>query len=108
MSEKFGFTIRVRLAMLSRDKGGKARPILSGYRPLCVIRNLDGSDTTIGLCELQLCEGPSLAPGDTAEVLIRFHEDVADLAKRLLMVGTDFNLAEGAHIFGLARVLQLN
>jgi hypothetical protein len=88
-SRKFGVTLAVSVEMLPTERGGRAHPIESGYRPICVVAGPDGEEVLIGLCEGEFHQGTS------GEGRLRFDVAVTELVRSLLTVGSVFTLAEG-------------
>jgi translation elongation factor EF-Tu-like GTPase len=97
-----GVTLIIRIDLFTPDRGGRATPIRSGYRPLCVVNQPDGGEVVIGLCELQLSE--QLRPGDSGEGRLSFSVEVSQEVRSLLGVGSRFTLAEGRRPIGSAEV----
>ena len=106
MSEpRIGARARVQVDLATPEQGGRTRPVASGYRPLCFVAGPNGTVATIGLCKLEL-EG-ELAPGKSAPGTISFDESVSGDVRSLVKVGSNISLAEGNHIIGSARVLDV-
>lgn len=100
-----GLRLNVAIRLLDAGDGGRTQPVVSGYRPLCVVESREGGEVVIGLAELQLAS--EVAPGTSGEGVLQFSSDVADLAVSLLSVGTKFALAEGQRRVGEATVLDV-
>lgn len=100
-----GITLTVHVDLLTPENGGRTRPILSGYRPLCVMRKPDEKQVVIGLCELQLAN--QIYPGDSGDGRLSFSVDVSDLVRSLVTVGARFLLAEGNRPIGSAEVRDI-
>jgi hypothetical protein len=101
---KIGARLRVEIRLLPSNQEGRSTPIANGYRPLCVFAGEDGSETVVGLCQLELAG--KLMPGGVGEGTLGFAPEVSDLVRSLLRVGSEFGLAEGREVIGTARVLQ--
>jgi len=101
----FGLTLDLRIAMRATDAGGRARPIDSGSRPLCVIDGPAGQ-TMIGLCEIDL-DRP-IAPGESGLCRLWFDVAVSDEIRALLQVGSRFSLADGTRPFADAEVRAIS
>jgi hypothetical protein len=102
LAPSFGLSLRVIVDLLPSNAGGLSHPIVSGYRPLCVVEGPGGDERIFGLCEL-LLDHP-LAPGDTGEGRLLFDVSVSDEVRGLLPGGSRFALAEGARQIGWAQV----
>jgi translation elongation factor EF-Tu-like GTPase len=98
----FGVILTIDVHLLATEDGGRRTAIGRGYRPLCVMRSRDGSETLVGLCELDPAN--DIAPGDDGEAKLRFLRDVADLVLSLGHPGFQFSLAEGLKVVGVAAV----
>jgi elongation factor Tu len=99
-----GLRLRVEVALLSTDDGGRKSPIRDGYRPISVVGTGD-DELLIGLAQLRLAR--ELAPGDSGVGTLEFSRSVAELAKAKLPPGADFALAEGRKVVGRAQVLKV-
>jgi hypothetical protein len=102
MKQRFRLSVDVRVDLLPTKAGGRSQPIVSGYRPLCILEGADGEERSFGLCELQLAD--SLAPGDSDDGRLSFDIAVSDEVRALLGVGNRLTLAEGAKRIGSAEV----
>jgi hypothetical protein len=98
---RFGVTLDVHLDVRATDTGGRSRPIVDGYRPLCIVGSLDG-ETVVGLCELHL-DNP-ISPGESGVGRLSFDMAVSDTVRALLRVGSTFDLAEGQTVVAAAEV----
>jgi hypothetical protein len=98
---RFGVTLDVHLDVRATDTGGRSRPIVDGYRPLCIVGSL-AVETVVGLCELHL-DNP-ISPGESG---VGRHSDdaaVADTVRALLRVRSTFDWAEGQTVVAAAEV----
>ena len=102
--QKIGARVRVEIRLLPSGEGGRSSPIVDGYRPLCLIADADGSETVVGLCQLELVG--ELMPGGTGEGTLAFAPEVSDLVRSLVRVGSKFGLAEGRKVVGAARAIE--
>lgn len=102
--QKIDARLPVEIRLLSSDEGGLSTPIAEGYRPLCVIAGEDGSETVVGLCQLEVAG--ELMPGQVGEGTLAFAPGVSELVRSLLRAGFEFGLAEGRKVVGTARALQ--
>jgi translation elongation factor EF-Tu-like GTPase len=100
-----GVTLRADIRLSSPDQGGRTKPVLSGYRPLCIARRDDGTEEVVGLCQLEIAD--ELLPGTSGEGKLLFAPAVSDAVKSLLKVGSEFSLAEGKRIVGSAWVIEV-
>lgn len=98
---RFGVTLDLHLYVRATDAGGRSRPIVDGYRPLCIVGSLDG-ETVVGLCELHL-DNP-ISPGESGVGRLSFDVAVSDTVRALLRVGSTFDLAEGHTVVATAEV----
>jgi translation elongation factor EF-Tu-like GTPase len=98
---RFGVTFDLHLYVRATDAGGRSRPIVDGYRPLCIVGSLDG-ETVVGLCELHL-DNP-ISPGESGVGRLSFDVAVSDTVRALLRVGSTFDLAEGQTVVAAAEV----
>ena len=73
---------------------------------MCVVRNADGQEIVIGLCELEVEQ--EIQPGDSGEGCLSFAVAVADEARTHLPVGSRMTLAEGKRPIGTAAVLGID
>ncbi|HTZ87367.1 MAG TPA: hypothetical protein VMB05_11935 [Solirubrobacteraceae bacterium] len=95
-------SLRVMATLIETEKGGRQGPIsASSYRPWCRVRDRDGSEVLIGMCEMRF-DGV-VAPGETSEGELVFAE--AEPATRLLPVGTKFEFIEGLRSVASCEVL---
>ena len=101
---KIGTKVRVEIRLLASDQEGRSTPIIDGYRPLCVFIGEDGTETVVGLCQLEL--SGELIPGGVGEGTLGFAPEVSDLVRSLLQVRSEFRLAEGHKVVGTARTLE--
>ena len=100
-----GIVLTVHIELLPAERGGRTRPIRSGYRPVCVVVDTVGDEVSIGLCELEMTG--ELPSGQSGDGRLLFGADVSDLVRSLLDVGSCFWLAEGSHRIGCASVLAI-
>jgi len=92
--------IEAEITFLSTEQGGKTRSVLSGYRPIHLIKPdylTSGEHTYIDVQEV--------APGQIARAYIKFlaPEEYPDT----LWVGRVINVQEGNHLVGYAKVLKI-
>jgi hypothetical protein len=88
---EFGVTLDL-LLDARPNHGGRSRPIVDDFRPLCIIDGRNG-ESTIGLCELHL-DAP-ISPGESGVGRLSFDVTVSEDVRELLRVGSVFDLAEG-------------
>lgn len=97
---KYEPDIEAEITFLSTEKGGKTRPVLSGYRPNHLIKQdylTSGEHTYIDVQEV--------LPGQTAKAYIKFITPEA--YPHTLWVGKIINVQEASHIVGFAKVLKI-
>jgi len=103
--EDIGVTVRLHIAPASPADGGRTQSIVDGYRPLCIVRRPDGKEVLIGLCQLRL--NSPIQPGESGEGMLNFAHAVTDAVKSNLHVGSEFDIAEGRHVVGVAQVMAI-
>src|SRR6266436_5150375 len=94
-------TLDLHLDVRATDAGGRSRPIVDGFRPLCIVGSLAG-ETVVGLCELHL-DNP-ISPGESGVGRLSFDVAVSETVRALLKVGSTFTLAEGRIVVAAAEV----
>jgi hypothetical protein len=104
--KRFGLTLLVQLHLLGTQEGGRSNPISSGYRPLCEFSGVPGSGPTVGLCEVALMDGETLAPGATGRAWLQFAPAVAGLVRSLAAASHEVLILEGNRIVGRAIVME--
>lgn len=102
---RFVMSLVIAIELFATERGGRQGPIASGYRPLCIFSNPDGSQVTVGLGELEVPNG--IEPGAIATGRLSFDDAVASVVRSRGMPGSTFLLAEGNRPIGSATVLSI-
>lgn len=98
-----GSTLEVEVRLRPVAEGGRTTPIVSGYRPLCVVPDTAGANVVVGLCELILDR--DIPPGGVGAGILEFDEATAPMIRDLVVEGSEFGLSEGSREVARARAL---
>jgi hypothetical protein len=102
--ERFGMILPVELRLAPTTESGRGGPVGAGYRPLCIFRSPHGTaDVVVGMCELLVPIGVTIAPGESAMVALGFAHEVVDTVRPLIAAYETFFVADGMRVVGVAR-----
>jgi translation elongation factor EF-Tu-like GTPase len=95
--------IRATISMLSRDQGGRATGIRSGYRPNHNFGGAENRQFYIGQVDLGSRE--FLNPGDSQEVLIEFLHGPG--IEEAVKAGATWRIQEGPQLIAVGTVIEV-
>ena len=99
MHSEITYTLKAFITLLPTDKGGRKRPVATGYRPaLMFITHRSYS------CEIELLDKDELKPGDNAMVNIKLLP--AKTIPKNIRINDSFTLLEGNKAVGNGIILN--